>query len=168
MKYKVYNCNSYRIHTIKTDKFKNCSMEIMFRNRLIKDEITANNMLVDMLMHSSKKFPKRRDVAIELENLYSASLRGFSTRIGNSVLLSFVLDFLNPKYCEDGYLNDVLAMPFEMLLNPNVGDNEEFDQRSFNIIKNRIKSDIESLKEKHKLDMESKEKEQKRQGMIWN
>ncbi len=147
MKYKVYNCNSYRIHTIKTDKFKNCSMEIMFRNRLIKDEITANNMLVDMLMHSSKKFPKRRDVAIELENLYSASLRGFSTRIGNSVLLSFVLDFLNPKYCENGYLNDVLAMPFEMLLNPNVGDNEEFDQRSFNIIKNRIKSDIDSLKE---------------------
>lgn len=147
MKYKVYDCNSYRIHTIKTDKFKNCSMEIMFRNKLEKEEITDNNMLVDMLMHSSKKYPKRRDVAIELENLYSASLRGFSTRIGNSVLLSFVLDFLNPKYCENGYLNDVISMPFEMLLNPNVGDNEEFDQRSFNIIKNRIKSEIESLKE---------------------
>lgn len=147
MKYKVYDCNSYRIHTIKTDKFKNCSMEIMFRNKLEKEEITDNNMLVDMLMHSSKKYPKRRDVAIELENLYSASLRGFSTRIGNSILLSFVLDFLNPKYCENGYLNDVISMPFEMLLNPNVGDNEEFDQRSFNIIKNRIKSEIESLKE---------------------
>ena len=147
MEYKVYNCNSYRIHTIKTDKFKNCSMEIMFRNKLVKEEITANNMLVDMLMHSSKKYPKRRDVAIELENLYSASLRGFSTRLGNSIMLSFVLDFLNPKYCEEGYLNDVLSMPFEMLLNPNISDNEEFDQRSFNIIKNRIKSDIESLKE---------------------
>ena len=147
MEYKVYNCNSYRIHTIKTDKFKNCSMEIMFRNKLVKEEITANNMLVDMLMHSSKKYPKRRDVAIELENLYSASLRGFSTRLGNSIMLSFVLDFLNPKYCEEGYLNDVLSMPFEMLLNPNINDNEEFDQRSFNIIKNRIKSDIESLKE---------------------
>ena len=147
MEYKVYNCNSYRIHTIKTDKFKNCSMEIMFRNKLVKEEITANNMLVDMLMHSSKKYPKRRDVAIELENLYSASLRGFSTRLGNSIMLSFVLDFLNPKYCEEGYLNDVLSMPFEMLLNPNISDNGEFDQRSFNIIKNRIKSDIESLKE---------------------
>lgn len=147
MKYKVYDCNSYRIHTIKTDKFKNCSMEIMFRNKLVKEEITQNNMLVDMLMHSSKKYPKRRDVAIELENLYSASLRGFSTRLGNSIMLSFVLDFLNPKYCEESYLNDVLSMPFEMLLNPNVGDNEEFDLRSLNIIKNRIKSDIEALKE---------------------
>ena len=146
MEYKLHDCKSYRIHTIKTDKFKNCSMEIMFRNKLEKDEITQNNMLVDMLVHSSNKYPKRRDVAIELENLYSASFRGFTTRLGNSVMLSFVLDFLNPKYCEKGYLDEVLSLPFEMLLNPNIKNNE-FDNRSFNIIKNRIKSDIESLKE---------------------
>ena len=146
MEYKVIDCNSYRIHTIKTDKFKNCSMEIMFRDKLIKDEITENNMLVDMLMHSSKKYPKRKDVAIELENLYSSYIRGCTTRLGNSIVLSFVMDFLNPKYCEEGYLKNVISFPFEMLLNPNV-TNEEFDRRSFNIIKNRIKSDIESLKE---------------------
>ncbi len=146
MEYKVYDCGNYRIHTIKTDKFKNCSMEIMFRNKLVKEEITENNMLVDMLMHSSKKYPKRRDVAIELENLYSSFIRGFTTRLGNSIMLSFVTDFLNPKYCEEGYLEDIISMPIEMLLNPNI-ENEEFDRRSFNIIKNRIKSDIESLKE---------------------
>lgn len=146
MEYKIHDCKSYRIHTIKTDKFKNCSMEIMFRNKLEKSEITQNNMLVDMLVHSSNKYPKRRDVSIELENLYSASFRGFTTRLGSSVMLSFCLDFLNPKYCEKGYLDDVLSLPFEMLLNPNIKNNE-FDNRSFNIIKNRIKSDIESIKE---------------------
>ncbi len=146
MEYKVYDCKTYRIHTIKTDKFKNCSMEVMFRNELIKEEITENNMLVDVLMHSSKKYPKRRDVSIALENLYSTQVRGVATRLGNSTMLSFITDFLNPKYCYDGYLEEVLGFPFEMLLNPNVTDNE-FDQRSFNIIKNRIKSDIESLKE---------------------
>ena len=118
MEYKLHDCKSYRIHTIKTDKFKNCSMEIMFRKKLEKNEITQNNMLVDMLVHSSNKYPKRRDLAIELENLYSASFRGFTTRLGNSIMLSFVLDFLNPKYCEKGYLDDVLGLPFEMLLNP--------------------------------------------------
>ena len=146
MEYKIHDCKSYKIHTIKTDKFKNCSMEIMFRNKLVKSEITQNNMLVDMLVHSSNKYPKRRDVSIELENLYSASFRGFTTRLGSSVMLSFCLDFLNPKYCEKGYLDDVLSLPFEMLLNPNIKNNE-FDNRSFNIIKNRIKSDIESIKE---------------------
>lgn len=146
MEYKVYDCDSYKIHTIKTDKFKNCSMEVMFRNKIDEKKITENNMVVDLLMHSSKKYPKRRDVAIELENLYSSFLRGSITRLGSSVLLSFIMDFLNPKYCEDGYLEEVIAMPFEMILNPNVTDGE-FDRRSFNIIKNRIKSDIESLKE---------------------
>ena len=146
MEYKIHDCKSYRIHTIKTDKFKNCSMEIMFRKELVKQDITKYNVLVDLLTHSSKKYPKRRNVAIELENLYSSSFRGFTTRLGSSVMLSFVLDFLNPKYCEKGYLDDVLSLPFEMLLNPNV-NNDKFDERSFNIIKNRIKSDIESLKE---------------------
>lgn len=146
MEYKVYDCDRYKVHTIKTDKFKNCSMEIMFRNKLVKDEITENNMLVDMLVHSSKKYPKRRDVAIELENLYSSYIRGCTTRLGNSFVLSFVLDFLNPKYCEEGYLKDVLSLPIEMIMHPNI-ENEEFDRRSFNIIRNRIKSDIESLKE---------------------
>ncbi len=146
MEYKIHDCSSFRIHTIKTDKFKNCSMEIMFRDKLEKEKITKDNMLVDMLMHSSKRYPTRRDVNIELENLYSSSLRGFATRLGNSVMLSFVLDFLNPKYCEEGYLEDVLAMPFSMLLEPNIKDGE-FDKRSFNIVKNRIKSDIESIKE---------------------
>ena len=146
MEYKIHDCKSYKIHTIKTDKFKNCSMEIMFRKKLDKKEITQNNMLVDMITHSSKRYPKKRDVAIELENLYSASFRGFTTRLGSSVMLSFVLDFLNPKYCEKGYLEEVLSMPFEILLNPNIS-NGKFDERSFNIIKNRLKSDIESLKE---------------------
>ncbi len=146
MEYKMYDCKTYRIHTIKTDKFKNCSMEIMFRNELVKEEITENNMLVDILMHSSKKYPKRRDVSIALENLYSTQIRGVATRLGNSTMLSFITDFLNPKYCFDGYLDEVINFSFEMLLNPNVTD-KKFDQRSFNIIKNRIKSDIESLKE---------------------
>ncbi len=146
MEYKVYDCDSYRIHTIKTDKFKNCSMEIMFRNKIDEKKITENNMVVDMLMHSSKKYPKRRDVAIELENLYSSFLRGSVSRLGNSVLISFIMDFLDPKYCEKGFLEDALSLPIEMILNPNIINNE-FDKRSFGIIKNRIKSDIESLKE---------------------
>ena len=93
MQYKVYEGNGYTIHTIKTDKFKNCSMEVMFSNKLNKDKITENNVLVDVLGSSSKKYPKRRDVSIELENLYASGFRGFVTRLGNSNIISFVMDF---------------------------------------------------------------------------
>ncbi len=146
MQLKEFKGNGYRIHTIKTDKFKNCSVEIMFRSPLVKEIITENNVLVDVLCSTSKKYPKRRDVAIELENLYASSFRGFVTRLGNSSIISFVLDFLNPRYCDDGFLDEVLSFPFEMIMNPNI-INDEFENKNFYIVKNRIQSDIESLKE---------------------
>lgn len=146
MEYKVYDCCSYRIHTIKTDKFKTCSIEVMLRDKINERTITENGMLIDSLMYSCKKYPKRRDVAIALENLYNASIRGVSSRLGGSVLISFMADFLNPKYCDKGYLNEIVSLFFEMLTKPNIKDGE-FDNRIFNIIKNRIKCDIESVKE---------------------
>ena len=146
MQYKVYEGNGYTIHTIKTDKFKNCSMEVMFSNKLNKDKITENNILVDILGSSSKKYPKRRDVSIELENLYASGFRGFVTRLGNSNIISFVMDFLNPRYCDKGFLDDVIKFSFDMIKEPNIIDGK-FEESVFNVIKNRLKSDIESLKE---------------------
>ncbi len=146
MQFKIYEGKGYRIHTIKTNKFKNCSIEIMFRNKLDKDKITENNVLVDVISSSSLKYPNRRDVAIELENLYASTFKGFVSRLGNTSLISFATDFLNPKYCEEGFLEEVLSFPFEMINNPNIHDGK-FDDKMFNIVKNRIKSDIESIKE---------------------
>ena len=34
MIYKVYKNNTYNIYTVKTDKFKTCHMEIVFRNNI--------------------------------------------------------------------------------------------------------------------------------------
>ena len=36
MIYKTYNNKTYNIYTIKTDKFKTCHMEIVFRNNINK------------------------------------------------------------------------------------------------------------------------------------
>ncbi|MGN1337450.1 MAG: M16 family metallopeptidase [Candidatus Coprovivens sp.] len=146
MEYKVHDCGTYKIHTIKTDKFKTCSMEIMYRNVTDKNKLTDLNMIVDVLMNSSKKYQTRREVNIALENLYSASCRGFLSNIGNSHCISFITDFLNPKYCEEGFLEEVLGFSIDMIKNPNISDGK-FNNNSFNIVKNRLKSEIESLKE---------------------
>ena len=65
MEYKIYNCDNYNIHTIKTDKFKTCSMEIMYSKKLDKDKITDINMIVDVLAASNKKYKTKREVSIE-------------------------------------------------------------------------------------------------------
>ena len=146
MTYKEYKNESYNLYTIKTDKFKTCHMEIIFTNKLEKDKITEINMLTDIITHSSNKYPKRKYVVEKLEDLYSANFYGVSSRIGNIRNVDFVYNFINPEYADKNYLKEVLKFPFEMIFNPNI-KNDEFDLRSFKIIRSRILADIESVKE---------------------
>ena len=146
MKYKEYKRDSYNLYTIKTDKFRTCQIEIVFRQKLSKEKITINNLLIDCLTYTSKKYPRRKDVVEALEELYSANLLGITSRVGNALFSNIILEFLDPKYCDKDYLDNILAFPFEMLFNPNI-ENDEFDLHSFNIMKNRNMADIKSVKD---------------------
>ena len=146
MKYKEYKRDSYNLYTIKTDKFRTCEIEIVFRQKLSKEKITINNLLIDCLTYTSKKYPKRKDVVIALEELYSANILGITSRVGNALFSNIILEFLDPKYCDKDYLDNILAFPFEMLFNPNIKDNE-FDLHTFNCMKNRNRADIKSTKD---------------------
>lgn len=147
MKYKKYEFDTYNIYTIKTNKFKNCHMEITFYDNVKKEELGIRNFLVDMLCHSSKNYPKRKDIVIKLEELYQSFFYSVSSKVGNMMMSTFSYDFINPSYVNDKkYLENVLKFPFEIIENPNVVD-DAFDERSFNIIKKRILSDIDSIKE---------------------
>ncbi len=147
MKYQKFEFDTYTIYTIKTDKFKNCHMEITFYDNAIKEELGIRNFLVDMLCHSSKKYPKRKDLVIKLEELYQSYFYGVSSRVGNMVMNSFIYDFVNPEFINDSkFLENTLKLPFEVIENPNVNE-KAFDERTFKIIQKRILSDIESIKE---------------------
>lgn len=147
MKYQKFEFDTYNIYTIKTDKFKNCHMEIIFYDNIVQEELALRNFLVDMLSHSSKDYPKRKDIVIKLEELYQSFFYSVTSKVGNMVLSNFVFDFLNPSYVkDDNYLNEVIKFPFSLIENPNV-HNDSFDERSFKIIQKRILADIESIKE---------------------
>lgn len=147
MEYKKYNCNSYNIHTIKTDKFKTVRMEIIFSRDAVKEEMPAFTFLSDLLSDCSKKYPSRKEIAIRLEELYKTIFYGTTSKVGNLFTTSFVLEFINPSYInEDNYLEEVLKFPFEVINNPLV-TNQEFDLNNFNIVKKRIIEEIKSIKE---------------------
>jgi predicted Zn-dependent peptidase len=147
MQYKKYEFDTYNVYTIKTDKFKNCHMEITFYDNAKKEDLGLRSFLVDMLCHSSKNYPKRKEIVIKLEELYQSFFYGVSSKVGNMVLSTFSYDFINPKFVSDkNFLENVLKFPFEIIENPNVC-NDAFDERSFQIVKKRILSDIDSIKE---------------------
>ena len=147
MVYKTYKCNSYNIHTIKTDRFKTIHMEIIFRKNIVKEELVNYAFLVDMLMESSKNYPKRKDVITKLEELYKLVVYGTTVKTGNVLNSNFMADFIDPKFIdEEDYLENVIKFIFEMLMNPNA-TNEEFDLKEFNFVKERLKREIKSIDE---------------------
>ena len=145
MTYKTYECNSFKVHTIKTDRFKTSHMEIMFRKKIVKEDLIKYSFLVDLLTESSKKYPKRKDLVVKFEELYKTSVYGTTVKTGDTLTINFVTDFINPNFILDNdYLKEVLCMPFELIQEPNVV-NDEFDLKQFNIIKERIRREITSI-----------------------
>ena len=145
MIYKSYKRNSYNIYTIKTDKFKTCHMEIIFRNNITKEEITKRSLLTEMLVENTSKYNTRRKMIIELENLYNSYFYSITNRVGSSILTSFCFDFINPKLVNEK-IDEFIKFPLNAILNPNIS-NDEFDITTFEYIKERVKKDIESIVE---------------------
>ena len=147
MKYKTYNCNAYKVHTIKTDKFKTTHLEIIFRKKAVSEELCAYSFLGDILSESTQKYPRRKDLVTKYEELYKASVYASTVRTGNILNFQFISDFIDPTYIsEDNYLEEIIKTIMEMVFNPNV-QNDEFDLKTFKIVKERLKREIISIKD---------------------
>lgn len=137
---------AYNIHVIKTDVFKTVTLEINFLRKIKKEEITTRNFLSEILVQSSKNYPSKRLLALKSNDLYNANISTQNSRIGNFSDLSFSLQFLNEKYTEIGMQKKSIEFFFDTIFNPNVKDNN-FDLKSFNIVKEAIKTEIKSVKD---------------------
>ena len=147
MKYQTFDHKSYKIHTIKTDRFKTSRIEVFFRQEVIKEKLPTLSFLAGLLSYSSKKYSTNRLLEIEKENLYKCFYNAYFTKVGNVSSMIFSLDFINPDFInEKNYLNNLIKFLFEMILKPNVKNNE-FDLTSFENIKNDLLLDIESINE---------------------
>lgn len=147
MVYKKYEYDSFRIFTLKTDQFKNCHMEVIFQSDATKDDLCAKSFLSEILSYSTKKYPSRKDLVIRLEELYNSYFYGVTSKVGKTLLSNFVFDFLAPEYVtEKDYLEECMEFLFDAIMNPNIKE-DGFDYTTFQVIKNRLHSEIESLKE---------------------
>lgn len=148
----IYNkqaFGTYTLHTIKTDKFRQCHIEIVFRNNVKKENITKRNVLFDYLCEVSKDYSTKKDLEIKLEDLYNASVYAVTSRIGASLITNLCIDFINPEYTEKGMLDESIKLIFDLLFNP-LYKNNEFNEKVLELIKNRLKDEINLIKENSK------------------
>lgn len=150
MNYKCIDLKYAKLHLIKTKKFRSINIKILLKDELKKEDITKRNFLTDYLVLTTKKYNTRKKLALKIQELYSLYVSSYNTRIGNYLVTRFNMSLLNPKYTEDCMLEESVSLLNEIIFNPNVKNNK-FDSKLFNIIKNDIKTEIETIKENPKL-----------------
>ena len=146
MEYVKKDLGAYNLHLIKTDKFKTITVRIAFHSPVIKEEITLRNILCDMFLQSSKKYPSKRDLTIAAQDLYAADIQTYNSRLGNYNNLDIYLSVLHDKYTESGNFQQALDFLGEIVFHPDVSKGE-FNQEKLDIVKTTAKSSLESLKD---------------------
>ena len=150
MEYKKINLKSYNLHMIKTDKFKSTCVEVIFGNKIEKENITINNFLSSILTYTTKKYNTKVKYARKMEDLYACIISSNSYRVGNILNLDFNLKVLDDKYTEENLFSKAVDFLYETIFNPNVTDNL-FDENSFNVIKMAENNQIERQKEDQRM-----------------
>ena len=146
MNYKVIEKNNYKLHLINTDRFKTIKFRVILKQPVIKEEIVLRNMLLDVLTYSCMKYPSKKELVKQAQNLYGASVYSRGYRIGKMQLINIYLTVLNEKYTESGMLEESLKLLSEILFNPKIED-DRFDEESFNLSYRQNLQSIKNLKD---------------------
>lgn len=146
MKYTKIEKSNYNLHMIKTSKFKTITIKVNLKRKLIKEEITKRNMLINTLFESTNKYPTRRLLEIKTEDLYDLGYRGVNYSSGKYTVLSFEASFINPKFTEEKMYEESFAFLNELIFNPNINE-QGFAKNNFDIAYNILKDRLDTLKE---------------------
>jgi len=146
MEYKKIKEENYTLHLINTNRFKTISIVIFLTKKFDKNDIAYGNMLTKNMLYTSKKYNTKSKMTRVVEDLYGARISSSFGLTGALESFIFSLDFLNPKYTEKKYLKKTLNYFKEVLINPNV-ENNEFNKTYFDLLKKDIISSIKSIKD---------------------
>ena len=138
--------NNITYHLIKTSRFKQISVVMFLTKEFKKEDIPFSYLLINNMMYSSLKYNSKDKLSSASEDLYGLKASSSFTINGKCETICFSLDFLNPKYTEEHYLEDSIDYFKEIVLKPNV-KNKEFNNEYFNIIKNDTISTINAIKD---------------------
>lgn len=150
MKYTKYSTYSYNLHVIKTNKFKTVTVQVNFKRKLIKDEITIRNLLINVLCASTQAYETKRLMNIACEDLYELQYQASNYISGKYSIMSYETTFLNEKYTESGYTDKSIKFLSDLIFKPNIEQKRGttfFKESAFKLGYNSLKDSLLALKE---------------------
>ena len=150
MKYRKIETQTYNLHIIKTKKFKTVTVQINFKNKLSKEEITYRNLLISVLCEASKKYPSKRALTIATEDLYELSYQSTNYISGKYNVICFDITFLNDEYTEEGNLESAIDFICEIIFNPLIETSHsatKFSKKIFDLAYKSLEENIKAIRE---------------------
>lgn len=139
--------NNINFYFIKTKKFKNSIIRLCLKEDAREVNFTKRNFLTSLMSYNTHNYKTRKLFQRHLEDIYSPGYNLYVGRYGYNYITSLEIDYLNPKYInEDNYLDKILDLMKEILLNPNIKNNC-WDEETFNIRKEFFSNYLNEYKE---------------------
>lgn len=136
-----------QLHIINTQKYKTVRVYVRFTSLLEQTTITKRALLSNLLETNSLSYPDQSQLSEALAALYGAS---FGFNVGKKGRFHWVnagINVVNGKYVEDEtVLPAVFDFLHEVLFQPNIQAGA-FDQETFDVEKENLKSYLNSLSE---------------------
>ena len=98
---KVTEMQGYKLHVIKTEKYKTNTFVWKMKAPLTKEDVTKRALLPQVLQSSSAKLPYNNGLRSYLDELYGATLFVDLAKKGEYHIISFSIEIANEKFLSD-------------------------------------------------------------------
>ena len=95
-------CRGVHMTALRTDKFKFGLLSLSFILPLTAENASAANLAARVLNRGCAKYPTLRDISLECDRLYSASITAGCSKAGEALMMSFYVSTLDNAYAFDG------------------------------------------------------------------
>ncbi len=126
-------------------KFKHGCLSLQLVRPMCREEAAYNALLPAVLLRGCSRCPDLRDITLQLDDLYGASVGTQVRRVGDYQTTGFFASFIEDRYAMEGdaVLAPMIAFLKELLLDP-VTDNGAFREAFVEGEKKNLISTIES------------------------
>lgn len=129
-----------KLHLIETDKFKTTTICLLIRRPLLREEVTYNALIPNILRRASQNYNSISKLNSVLEDMYGAVFDSQIIKMGEEQIIQLYLEILN-KDVDKELLEKGLEFIKEIIFNPLIEDNG-FNQDILNIEKQNLKNRI--------------------------
>ena len=146
MKYYDYDMDGFKLHVIKTNRFKTVFYSINIRFEDNKDSEIYTSLLSRMLIQTRSKFNILREINTFCASIYDPSYNIRVLDSGSENILRLTSSFANEKYTEKGMLLKNLEFLTSFIFEPKIVDGG-FDKEMFDIQKEKLLEYYKSMKD---------------------